>query len=166
MKALYFRKLVYVIQSALHTWNFHLCILCVFCNVFISEMYFWQIYCIQKSKKVPFACFSHLLQISLSEIGWTGFESLFLQVLDKKIPVFFVLQNIYSSTSLSVLYQKNLSRINCLFVRGFSMKVKFQVTEVAACAVLEGLFPCVCRNHYVTLPVFWCSVVSSGMLCV
>lgn len=34
------------------------------------------------------------------------------------------------------------------------MKVKFQVMELGAHPVIQGLLFCVCRNHYVTLPVF------------
>lgn len=52
------------------------------------------------------------------------------------------------------LMPEEFNRVNCLFVRGFSMKVKFKVMEVAACPVIQGLLSCVCRNYYVTLPVF------------
>lgn len=34
------------------------------------------------------------------------------------------------------------------------MKVKFWVTEVVACPVIQGLLSCGCRNRYVTLPGF------------
>lgn len=52
-----------------------------------------------------------------------------------------------------MFYTKRIQAIN-LFVRGFSMKVKFQEMEVAEHPVIEEFLSCVCRNHFMSLPVF------------
>lgn len=34
------------------------------------------------------------------------------------------------------------------------MKIKFQVMEVAEHPVIQGFLSCVCKNHFITLPMF------------
>lgn len=52
-----------------------------------------------------------------------------------------------------MFYTKRIQAIY-LFVRGFSMKVKFQEMEVAEHPVVQGLLSGVCRNHFMTCPIF------------